>query len=110
MKLNDSEWNFICYAVSVVVMFQIQACYSRFFTCVRWEKNEDFLFDFSVDFNFFIRLEVDEFRSEMNEVEKFTITKYISNDICPGPISCTIPPWSQDGENAPSLFPLLSTI
>ena len=77
----------------MVVMLQIKTCDGSFFRCTRWEKNENFLFDFPIYFDFLISFEVNELSSQIDEVEKFGVIVNVSNEISPGPVSCTVPSW-----------------
>ena len=81
-------------------MFQIEACHGGLFRCVIREKNEDFLFNMSVNVNFLISSQVDEFSSEINEGEKFTVIKSKSQEVCPTPVTVCISPRPVDTESS----------
>ena len=48
-------------------MFQIETCYGSFDGVLRWEKDENFVCNFSIDVDRFIIPKVDEWHSEVNE-------------------------------------------
>ena len=77
----------ICYTVSAVFMFQIETSDSCFCQGVGGEKYENFLFDYPVDLNFFISLQINELHSKMNEVQEFTVIIDVPYEVHPGPVS-----------------------
>ena len=81
-------------------MFQIKAPDGGLDGGMRQEENEHFLFNNAIYNNFFIRFEIHELCSEINEVQKFSIIIYISQQMCTGPYSCTVPPGSVNTENS----------
>ena len=81
----------VCYTVSVVVMLQIKACNGGLYGGMRRKENEHFLLNNAIFNNFFIHFEIDELCSEINEVQKFPIVIYVSQQMCTHPNSYTIP-------------------
>ena len=81
-------------------MFQKQACDSRLDRCVRRKENEDFLFNLSVNVNSLISSQVDEFSSDIDESEKFTIIKSESKEVGTAPITISISPRPVDTESS----------
>ena len=82
------------------MMLQIKTCNGSLNGGMRWKENEHFLLNSTICNNFFIRFEIDELCSEINEVQKFSIVIYVSQQMCTRPNSCTIPSRSVNTENS----------
>ena len=66
----------------------------------RQKENEHFLLNNTVFNNFFIRFEIDELCLEINEVQKFSIVIYVSQQMYTHPNSYTVPLGSVNTENS----------
>ena len=95
----NSERNIVSDTISVVVVFQIKTCYCCFLWQMRRKKNENLLFHLTINFNFFVSLEIYERCYQINEVQKFSIILNISNQVSPRPFSNSVPPRSVYTEN-----------